>query len=150
MSERHGLLARPAMRWTWLMMVSPLMCSAIGCVAGGCYLAVASIAAGEPVTQALLAIPMAILASVIVAGPIGLVCGLVGAALALVLRETLLYKAGRSRWLAAGGGTGGAVGLCVPLWFGGGFDGLFALTAFMACGVAGVAVAWLGWRELGA
>jgi len=150
MPEFALLPAAAARRRLRLVLVSPLVCIAIGCFAGGSYLTLAGIREGEPVAQMALSFPMAMLVSVVIAGPFGLVCGVLGAGLALGLERTYLRQAPRSRWLKTGASTGGVAGLFLALFYVAlGTDSVFALIAITACGLSGAAVGWLGWREFG-
>ena len=150
MPEFAQLPAKAAIRRLRLVLVSPLVCIAIGCFAGGSYLTLAGLRGGEPIAQMALSFPMAMLVSVVIAGPLGLVCGVLGAGLALGLERTYLRHAPRSRWLKTGASAGGIAGLFVALiYLVLGTDGAFALVVLAACGLSGTAVGWLGWREFG-
>lgn len=137
-------------RRLFLLAVSPIVCTVIGAFAGGIYISMAGIEDGLSVSRVALNFPMAMLASLVVVLPVGLVTGLLGASLALVLERTALRLAARSRWLQAGAGAGGVGGLLVALLFLLiGLDSVGALLALGASWLSGTAVGWLGWREFG-
>jgi hypothetical protein len=142
----------------WLLLVSPLVCIFMGSLAGGCAtLLIGAAWQSVSVREAVSAIPDAVMYSLIIAGPVGLVGGAFGALLAGALGRGVLRQASRSRWIRVGAVTGAVAGLLLGLFFlmsAAGtappsvvlpLGGLVVLVSASAGGVVG----FLGWREFG-
>jgi hypothetical protein len=103
------------------------------------------------------AFPILLLYSLMVAGPFGIVAGILGGALVIMLGGGRLRGATRSRWVRSGVWVGGIMGGVCPLFllllgFGPLLIGaavLYAAAGMLAGGLSGAALGHIGWREFG-
>jgi hypothetical protein len=127
------------------------VCIFVGAAMGAAYLALgATLSASVPLWQALRGFPMAMLYSLLIAGPVGLVAGISGALVASALAEGSLRGATKQRWLLGGAAAGSVVGLLLALYYlmtNGPLS--FGVMTVVACACSGALVGWLAWREFG-
>jgi MFS-type transporter involved in bile tolerance (Atg22 family) len=146
-----GSIRRTALGVSRLLLLSPVVCTLIGCMFGGVYIAAHALASGGvSLRNVVHGFPIAVLTSSVVTGPFSVFGGLCGALLAIALGQDVLRLAPRRRWLRVGAATGTVPGLLIAMFFMmKGADFVFGLVAVLACITSGVFVAWLGWREFG-
>ena len=142
---------RTALGVGWVLLVSPVVCTLIGGMFGGTYIAAHALASGGvSLGDVVHGVPIAMLTSSVVTGPFSIIGGLCGALLAIALGRDALRLAPRRRWLRVGAATGTVPGLLIAMFFViRGADFAFGAVAVLACVFSGVFVAWLGWREFG-
>jgi hypothetical protein len=94
--------------------------------------------------------PIWMVLSLYVAGPFGLVAGIVGALIAGALAQGVLRHATRRRWCKVGASTGAVVGLLTALFFVMHLaPSVFPIMALAACTCSGAIVGWLASRVFG-
>jgi len=145
-----------AIRVLWVVLVSPILCVAVGMVVGTVVLGTAALI-GAPDLELLRALPLLPFYSLFVAAPFGAVAGVVGGIVASMLGTGQFRGAPRKRWVRSGVWAGGVVGVGCPLFLlllsfavpPIGVVALYAVAGGLAGALSGAAMGFIGWREFG-